>query len=146
MTWNHKFFAHLSLHSENYRTNLNFCSTKIKVWSIALGLRKPVLRSCKFQNSWAFLWFLKYWKGTSCNIFFNPTFAPLGPASKQVDFLKEMIYTGMNVARMNFSHGSYDYHGDTMNNCREAAKKYKEETGFDPCLTIALDTKGPEIR
>ena len=70
----------------------------------------------------------------------------IGPASKATDFLVEMIDTGMNVARMNFSHGSYDYHGDTMNNVRSAVNKYKELRGFDPCVAIALDTKGPEIR
>ena len=57
-----------------------------------------------------------------------------------------MIDTGMNIARMNFSHGSYEYHGDTIANCRSAVKKYAEEKGYHPSLAIALDTKGPEIR
>lgn len=70
----------------------------------------------------------------------------IGPASKAPEFLFQMIDTGMNVARMNFSHGSYDYHGDTIKNCREAAQNYAKEKGFNPSLAIALDTKGPEIR
>merc|ERR1712001_102469 len=70
----------------------------------------------------------------------------IGPASKATDFLVQMIDVGMNVARMNFSHGSYEYHGDTIANCRAAALKYAEERGYHPSLAIALDTKGPEIR
>ena len=70
----------------------------------------------------------------------------IGPASKATDFLVGMIETGMNIARMNFSHGSYEYHGDTMSNCRAAADKYAEKHGYHPSLAIALDTKGPEIR
>merc|ERR1711963_941390 len=70
----------------------------------------------------------------------------IGPASKEVDFLVQMIDTGMNIARMNFSHGSYEYHGSTMANCRAAAEKYAEKHGYHPSLAIALDTKGPEIR
>merc|ERR1712213_174114 len=70
----------------------------------------------------------------------------IGPASKEVDFLVQMIDTGMNIARMNFSHGSYEYHGSTISNCRAAATKYAEERGYHPSLAIALDTKGPEIR
>merc|ERR1711983_248979 len=70
----------------------------------------------------------------------------IGPASKEVDFLVQMIDTGMNIARMNFSHGSYEYHGSTIANCRAAAVKYAEERGYHPSLAIALDTKGPEIR
>ena len=70
----------------------------------------------------------------------------IGPVSKSTDFLVSMIETGMNIARMNFSHGSYEYHGDTMANCRAAAEKYAEKHGYHPSLAIALDTKGPEIR
>ena len=41
---------------------------------------------------------------------------------------------------------SHEYHAQTMENCRTAAKMYKEKHGVDPNLAIALDTKGPEIR
>merc|ERR1719295_2025300 len=70
----------------------------------------------------------------------------IGPVSRSPETLLELIENGMNVARMNFSHGSHEYHGGTIANCREAAKMYKEKHGVDPCLAIALDTKGPEIR
>merc|ERR1711976_725891 len=70
----------------------------------------------------------------------------IGPASKATDFLVGMIETGMNIARINFSHGSYEYHKQTIMNCRVANEKYKEDKGFGIPLAIALDTKGPEIR
>ena len=41
---------------------------------------------------------------------------------------------------------SHEYHAQTMENCRTAARMYKEKHGVDPNLAIALDTKGPEIR
>ena len=69
-----------------------------------------------------------------------------GPVTKAPDTLVNMIEAGMNIARMNFSHGSHEYHASTIANCREAAKRYKEDKGFDASLAIALDTKGPEIR
>merc|ERR1712180_449177 len=70
----------------------------------------------------------------------------IGPVYREPATLLELIENGMNVARMNFSHGSHEYHAQTMENCRTAAKMYKEKHGVDPNLAIALDTKGPEIR
>jgi len=70
----------------------------------------------------------------------------IGPVSRSPECLLELIENGMNVARMNFSHGSHEYHGETMANVRKANQMYKEKHGVDPSVAIALDTKGPEIR
>ena len=52
----------------------------------------------------------------------------------------------MNIVRLNMSHGSHKFHATTVANARSAAEICFRKTGFDPCLAIALDTKGPEIR
>ncbi|CAH0729223.1 unnamed protein product, partial [Brenthis ino] len=70
----------------------------------------------------------------------------IGPVSREVSMLEKMMETGMNVARMNFSHGSHEYHAETIRNCREAEKNYSARLGVPFSLAIALDTKGPEIR
>ncbi|CAC9542389.1 pyruvate kinase [Leishmania infantum JPCM5] len=64
----------------------------------------------------------------------------IGPSTQSVEALKGLIQSGMSVARMNFSHGSHEYHRTTINNVRQAAA----ELGVN--IAIALDTKGPEIR
>ena len=52
-----------------------------------------------------------------------------------------MIDAGMNVARLNFSHGDHKTHGQSVENLREALKQRPDKQ-----VAIMLDTKGPEIR
>ena len=64
----------------------------------------------------------------------------LGPASSDLQIMKDMLAAGMNVARLNCSHGSHEEHLAKIRTFRQAA----EELGLPPA--ILLDTKGPEIR
>ncbi|MBB5172724.1 pyruvate kinase [Texcoconibacillus texcoconensis] len=64
----------------------------------------------------------------------------IGPSSESEETLDSLIESGMNVARLNFSHGDYDEHRARIIAIRKAAKK----AGKD--IAILLDTKGPEIR
>lgn len=71
----------------------------------------------------------------------------IGPASKSNETLCAMIKNGMNIARLNFSHGSHEYHASTIEAVRAAVKCYSDEQNIPICpVGIALDTKGPEIR
>ncbi len=64
----------------------------------------------------------------------------IGPASEQLETMKELIRSGLNIARLNFSHGNHDEHAKRIETIRQAAKDLNTTVG------ILLDTKGPEIR
>ncbi|KAI0204353.1 pyruvate kinase [Astrocystis sublimbata] len=65
----------------------------------------------------------------------------IGPKTNSVEAINSLRRSGLNVVRMNFSHGSYEYHQSVIDNAREA-----EKTQVGRPVAIALDTKGPEIR
>ena len=64
----------------------------------------------------------------------------IGPACNTVDKIMELMEVGMNVARLNFSHGTHEEHAQAIKNLKEA----RERLGRP--LAIMLDTKGPEMR
>ncbi|KAH6837856.1 Pyruvate kinase family protein [Perilla frutescens var. hirtella] len=64
----------------------------------------------------------------------------LGPASRTVPMLEKLLRAGMNVARFNFSHGTHEYHQETLNNLKIAMHNTQI------LCAVMLDTKGPEIR
>jgi len=64
----------------------------------------------------------------------------IGPSSEHPDMLRKLIQAGMNVARLNFSHGDYEEHGTRIRNIRRVAAE------LNKTVAILLDTKGPEIR
>jgi pyruvate kinase len=64
----------------------------------------------------------------------------MGPATAEDHILREMIRSGMDVARQNFSHGTYDSHREVFAQVR----RISEELGVP--VAIMLDTKGPEVR
>jgi pyruvate kinase len=64
----------------------------------------------------------------------------IGPKSEKKEVMSQLVEAGMNVIRLNFSHGDYEEHGARINTIREINK----EKGTN--VAILLDTKGPEIR
>ena len=64
----------------------------------------------------------------------------LGPASSDEQVMRQMLEAGMNVARLNFSHGSHEEHRKKIETFR------KVRDGLDIPAAVMLDTKGPEIR
>ena len=64
----------------------------------------------------------------------------IGPKTESVEMLTKLVESGMNVMRLNFSHGDFEEHGTRIKRIREVMEKTGKNIG------ILLDTKGPEIR
>ncbi|MFC5405452.1 pyruvate kinase [Cohnella soli] len=64
----------------------------------------------------------------------------IGPSSESLENTKKLISAGMNVARLNFSHGDFEEHGNRIKAIRQASQE------LNKTVAILLDTKGPEIR
>ncbi|MFC4075763.1 pyruvate kinase [Salinithrix halophila] len=64
----------------------------------------------------------------------------IGPTSEDAETLRRLMTSGMNVARLNFSHGSHDEHKQRIDRIREVGAELGKN------IAILLDTKGPEIR
>ncbi len=66
--------------------------------------------------------------------------ATIGPTSRDAELIRQMIRAGMNVARINFSHGDHDVHGKTIDDVRRVAS----EEGV--VVAVMCDIQGPKIR
>lgn len=64
----------------------------------------------------------------------------IGPSCCSEEMIEKMIFAGMNVARLNFSHGDHDYHKDNIETVKKVRKRLNSP------VALMLDTKGPEIR
>lgn len=66
--------------------------------------------------------------------------ATIGPASRNKETLEKLVHAGMNVARLNFSHGSYEDHSDAIRTIRSLSRIHKRS------IAIMLDLQGPKLR
>src|SRR6266404_4218523 len=66
--------------------------------------------------------------------------ATIGPATQSREALEKAILSGMNVARLNFSHGTHEVHAAVIDNIRELSKKWNAP------VCILQDLQGPKIR
>src|SRR5512138_1369653 len=66
--------------------------------------------------------------------------ATVGPASESREVLEKLILAGMNVARLNFSHGTHEEHAERIARIRTVSER------FGCCVGILQDLQGPKIR
>ncbi|BAO41510.1 pyruvate kinase [Kluyveromyces marxianus DMKU3-1042] len=86
-------------------------------------------------------WLTNLSTDTGANLRRTSIICTIGPKTNNPETLVELRKAGMNIVRMNFSHGSYEYHQTVLDNARKSEELYPGRP-----LAIALDTKGPEIR
>ena len=68
------------------------------------------------------------------------TVCTLGPSTSSVEMLVQMIHSGMDVVRLNFSHGSHEDHKKTLEHVHEAVRRTGEQ------LAVLQDLQGPKMR
>lgn len=66
--------------------------------------------------------------------------ATIGPASKSIEVMRQLVQAGLNVARLNFSHGSYEDHAQTVQVIRQVSEE------FDTPISLLQDLQGPKVR
>ncbi|SCU80026.1 LAME_0B01332g1_1 [Lachancea meyersii CBS 8951] len=86
-------------------------------------------------------WLSNLQTDTGSNLRRTSIIGTIGPKTNSPEALVSLRKAGLNIVRMNFSHGSYDYHQSVIDNARKSEEIYPGRP-----LAIALDTKGPEIR
>src|SRR5689334_19836284 len=64
----------------------------------------------------------------------------IGPASQSENALTGLVRAGMDVARLNFSHGDHEFHADTIRRIRRVARRLRRN------VAILQDLQGPKIR
>ena len=64
----------------------------------------------------------------------------IGPATESEEMIERLILAGMNVARLNFSHGTHESHRKVIRNIRTIARR------LDKPVTILQDLQGPKLR
>lgn len=107
----------------------------------AVVQRKPLLKKPTLQSSLAHYKGLAVKQGKTQGRRKTKIVCTIGPCSRSPEMLLALRNAGMDVVRLNFSHGTHAYHKGTLDNLKAS---YALQSG--PDCAIALDTKGPEIR
>ncbi len=66
--------------------------------------------------------------------------ATIGPASESREILKQMVLAGMDIARLNFSHNTHEWHGQTIDHLRQISQETERP------VAVMADLQGPRIR